>query len=63
MLRVKLATLEMMLTLLQLPSVHNIPSCDECERDAEENRMRKESLCDKTWPWELETLSVIYTFP
>jgi len=37
--RVQLATLAMMLTPLQLPSVHHIPSCDgvrACARDAEE---------------------------
>jgi len=28
----------------QLPSVHHNPSCDGCARDAEENRMRKDSL-------------------
>jgi len=37
-----------MLTPLQLPSVHHNPSCDGCESDAEENRMIKESLVDKT---------------
>jgi len=38
----------MMLTPLQLPSVYHNPSCDGCARDAEENRMRKKSLVDKT---------------
>jgi len=37
-----------MFTPLQLPFVHHIPSCDGCAHDAEENRMRKESLVDKT---------------
>jgi len=32
----------MMPTPLQQPSVHHNPSCDECERDAEKNRVRKE---------------------
>jgi len=30
-----------MLTSVELPSVLIIPSCDECARDAEENRTRK----------------------
>jgi len=39
----------MMLTPLQLLSVRHNPSCDGCARDAEENRMGKESLLvDKT---------------
>jgi len=38
----------MMLTPLQLPTVHHSPSCDECARDAEKNRMRKTNLVDKT---------------
>jgi len=33
---------------LQLPSVHHNPSCDGCARNAEENRMQKESLVNKT---------------
>jgi len=37
-----------MLTALQLLSVHHNPSCViECACDAEENRMREESLVDK----------------
>jgi len=40
----------MMLTLIQLPSVYHNPSCDGCARDAEENRMRKKNLVDKTQP-------------
>jgi len=38
----------MMLTPLQLPSVHHNPFSDRCECDAEENRVWKESLVDKT---------------
>jgi len=38
----------MMLTPLQLPSVYHSPFCNGCARDAEENRMRKKSLVDKT---------------
>jgi len=38
----------MMLTTLQLPSFYYNPSCDGCARDAEENRMQKRSLVDKT---------------
>jgi len=38
----------MMLTPLQLPSVHRNLSCDGCARDAKENRMQKESLVNKT---------------
>jgi len=38
----------MMLTPLQLASVHHNPCCDGCASDPEENRMRKESLVDKT---------------
>jgi len=38
-----------MLTPLLLPSIHN-PCCDRCARDAEENRMRKRSLVNKTLP-------------
>jgi len=34
---------------LQLPSVYHNPSCDGCASDAEENRMRKKSLVDKTY--------------
>ena len=34
---------------LKLPSVRHNPSCDECACDAEENRMRKESLVKKTY--------------
>jgi len=37
----------MMLTPLQLPFVHYNPCCDGCARDAEENRMRKESIVEK----------------
>jgi len=40
----------MMLTPLQLPSVHHIPSCGGCAHDAEENGMQKECLADKTYP-------------
>jgi len=39
-----------MLTPLQLPFVYHNPSCDGSARDAEENRMRKKNLVDKTWP-------------
>jgi len=39
--------LVMMLTSLQLLSVHYNPSSDGCARDAEQNRMRKESLVNK----------------
>jgi len=42
-----LATLLMMLTPVKMPSVHHNSSCDGRARD-EENRMRKESLFDKT---------------
>jgi len=35
-------------TPLQLPSVHHITSCDGCAPDAEENRIKKEGLVDKT---------------
>jgi len=35
-------------TSLQLPSVYHNPSCDGCTHHAEENRMRKKSLVDKT---------------
>jgi len=38
----------MMLTPQQLPSGYHNPSCDGCVRDAEENRMRKKNLVDKT---------------
>jgi len=38
----------MMLTPLQLPAVDHNPSCEERARDADENRMRKKSLLDKT---------------
>jgi len=48
----------MMLTPLQLLSVHRNTSCDECARDAEENRMQKKSLVNSNQ----ERLSVIYTF-
>jgi len=41
MFRVELATLVMMITPPQLPSVHHNPSCDGCERDAEENEKRE----------------------
>jgi len=37
-----------MLTPLQSPSVYHNPSCDGCERDAEENGTRKTNLVDKT---------------
>ena len=40
----------MMLTSLQLPSVYHNPSRDGCARDAEENRMRKKNLVNKTQP-------------
>jgi len=39
---------ERWLTPLQLPSVYHNPSCDGCARDAEENRMQKKNLVDKT---------------
>jgi len=45
---ITLATLVMMLTPPQLPSVHHNLSCDGCARTAEENRMGKESVLDKT---------------
>jgi len=35
-------------TPLQLPSVHHNPSCDGCARDAEEYKMGKKSLVEKT---------------
>jgi len=38
----------MMLTPLQLPSVYHNPSSDGCAHNAEENRMRKKNLVDKT---------------
>jgi len=38
----------MMLTPLQLSSVYHNSSCDGCARDAEEKRMRKKNLVDKT---------------
>jgi len=37
-----------MLTPPQLPSVYHNPSSDGCTHDGEENRMRKNSLVDKT---------------
>jgi len=37
----------MMLTPLQLPSVHHNPPVTECARDAEEN-MRKNGLVEET---------------
>jgi len=33
-----------------IPTFHHNLSCDECARDAEGNRMQKESLVDKTLP-------------
>jgi len=38
----------MILTPLQLPSVRHNPYCGGCARDAEVNRVWKESLVDKT---------------
>jgi len=38
----------MMLTPTQLPSVYHNSPFDGCARDAEENRMRKKDLVDKT---------------
>jgi len=40
----------MMFTQLKLPSTQHNPSCDGCVRDAEENRIWKESLAEKKWP-------------
>jgi len=37
-----------MLTPLQLSSIYRNPCCDGCARDAEENRMQKNNLVDKT---------------
>jgi len=45
---------------LQLPSVHHNPSCAGCARDAEENRMWKESLVKKNVAKERS--SVVATF-
>jgi len=50
----------MMLTPLQLISVHNILSCDGCARDAEEERMRREFGRKNVTQ---ERLSVICAFP
>jgi len=41
-------TVLMMLSPLQLPSVHHDPSCDGCAGDAEQNQMRNRSVVGKT---------------
>jgi len=50
----------MVLTLLQLPAVQHNASCDGCVRDAEENKMWKESLVENNVA--KEKLNVIYNF-
>jgi len=46
--RTRAFPVSMMLTPQQLPSVYHNPSCGGCARDAEENRIRKKILVDKT---------------
>jgi len=52
----------MMLTPLQLPFVCHNPSCDGCACDAEENRMRKKNLADKTQPRKDWAHSIVIPF-
>jgi len=51
----------MIVTSLQLPSVHHNPSCDGCARDAEENTRWKQRELGRQNVAK-EWLSVICTF-